>query len=615
VNPELPAPVAYGVIGWNGAADGFVNTDPSGSSALSADLAASSGSSLVGFIQSGTGAVARTVQDKGRDTVSAFDFMTAAEKADVVAGTLTVDVTTAVQAAIDSLQSGQQLEIDGANCAITGLTITDKSNIGITGKGGLKLVGAASNAMIFKLSGTCDNIDIHGLRLSGEGNAAYSQHAVGNLSGQTLSNIRVFSNKITDVNVGVSLNANLSGSYDAGFVMFNTIKDVSGIGPGQGYGVHLAKATNSTVFGNVIDNASRHSIYHAAGYDVNNKILGNTIKNHRSAVATGSLLPAINIGRCSGVLVAHNIIDSCYDGGLYVFHDTSTSSNTYDIEVSHNTFRNRKNVIGHLYVGEAAVPTSYLTKHVTIKDNKFHTDAAVAGGNDVRIYNGQFVTLGENAFRKENCTGTQIFVTWGDSATISATSDFTGCEAEGNSFIAEGSSLVSTQAIAIASDVSTGTSSHRIDNRRHVGIATPTAHASIPTNPNLMVITESRCYVSGAGAGIAAGTTAGMVKTTAAIRIVYRRSTTSKAITDNLWDLTGVSTGVGEFRKVLLCIDTGATARILAGDAAASQAAAQLPRLPDYDWCAVGVVEIPASYAGGTLAAAAMYDFVGIYEQ
>ena len=41
---------------------------------LRSDLAASSGSSLVGFIQSGTGAVARTVQDKGRDSVSVLDF-------------------------------------------------------------------------------------------------------------------------------------------------------------------------------------------------------------------------------------------------------------------------------------------------------------------------------------------------------------------------------------------------------------------------------------------------------------------------------------------------------------------------------------------------------------
>ena len=43
-------------------------------SGLRGALAASGGSSLVGFIQSGTGAVARTVQDKARESVSVLDF-------------------------------------------------------------------------------------------------------------------------------------------------------------------------------------------------------------------------------------------------------------------------------------------------------------------------------------------------------------------------------------------------------------------------------------------------------------------------------------------------------------------------------------------------------------
>jgi hypothetical protein len=55
----------------------------------------------VTFLQAGTGAVTRSVQDKDRDVVSAFDFMSAAEIADVKAGTKTLTVTTALQAAAD----------------------------------------------------------------------------------------------------------------------------------------------------------------------------------------------------------------------------------------------------------------------------------------------------------------------------------------------------------------------------------------------------------------------------------------------------------------------------------------------------------------------------------
>jgi hypothetical protein len=66
------------------------------------DLANSAGSSFIGFLQAGIGAVLRTVLDKLLDQVSVFDFMTAAQIADVKGFTYAVDVTVAVQAAINS---------------------------------------------------------------------------------------------------------------------------------------------------------------------------------------------------------------------------------------------------------------------------------------------------------------------------------------------------------------------------------------------------------------------------------------------------------------------------------------------------------------------------------
>jgi hypothetical protein len=105
------------VIYWNGAykvdlkqADGTqvtgypvdnLKTDPGGFWNILANLASSAGAALVGFIASGTGAVKRDLLDRGRDTVSAFDFMTAAQIANVRAGVPT-DITAAVQAALDS---------------------------------------------------------------------------------------------------------------------------------------------------------------------------------------------------------------------------------------------------------------------------------------------------------------------------------------------------------------------------------------------------------------------------------------------------------------------------------------------------------------------------------
>ena len=61
-------------------------SDPHGQYAKEADLADSSGSGMVGFIQSGTGAVARTAQDKAREIVTDADFDTPANAAAAAAG-------------------------------------------------------------------------------------------------------------------------------------------------------------------------------------------------------------------------------------------------------------------------------------------------------------------------------------------------------------------------------------------------------------------------------------------------------------------------------------------------------------------------------------------------
>ena len=66
------------------------------------NLASGSGSSSVGYLEGGTGTQSRTVQDKLRETgVSVFDFFTPAQIADVVTNTASLDLTTAIQAALD----------------------------------------------------------------------------------------------------------------------------------------------------------------------------------------------------------------------------------------------------------------------------------------------------------------------------------------------------------------------------------------------------------------------------------------------------------------------------------------------------------------------------------
>ena len=85
--------------------------DNIGGFATLAQLAASGGSDLIGYLPAGTGAVATTVQAKLRESVSVKDFG--------AVGDNSADDTSAIQTAVDSLSYGQGLYFPAGTYKIT----------------------------------------------------------------------------------------------------------------------------------------------------------------------------------------------------------------------------------------------------------------------------------------------------------------------------------------------------------------------------------------------------------------------------------------------------------------------------------------------------------------
>lgn len=128
----------------NSAAAAAISAQEAAESALAASTA-----SFGAFIQSGTGVVARTMQDKARDEYNLLDYMTQAQRNDVRDGLASVDITAALQAALDDVpsQSGTfdvQTEFRGRVINIPAGRF--RLTAGVTGKAGTLLRGNGSNS-------------------------------------------------------------------------------------------------------------------------------------------------------------------------------------------------------------------------------------------------------------------------------------------------------------------------------------------------------------------------------------------------------------------------------------------------------------------------------------
>ncbi len=394
--------------------------------------------------------------------------------------------TAALQAALNAMASGDTLEMNGNYLINASLTITNKTRIRITGKGRVLLGTAPSGAYIFQLVGTCDEIEIDGLTLVGEANAAYTQTAIGCDSGQTISNTRFHDLNISDINVGIAHNANLSGSWTKGFCYSNTFKDILGTVSGSGYGVLMAKATRIAVTENVFDNCGRHSIYQGAGLNCNNVIANNIVINHRSTVADGSFRAAAVIARSSDVTFTGNKFYNCYDCCLEISHVTSDAANCTNVLVEGNSFTNRGNAVHTILIGEQLAPTSYSTSFINIFNNTFDDDLAVTAALPPNIYilNGTNITIENNRFVRRNVTSSlSSCILYGDNTYLSSSAQLNNLVTRNNTATSD-ANTGTNGFITVCSTAATGSNYYWVKDNYAQNWPKLIAWDATPTNVN-----------------------------------------------------------------------------------------------------------------------------------
>lgn len=138
VDPTLPTPVPYQVIGWNATGTGLQNTDPTYSTLLATDLAsgtAGKGARMVAYVLRLAGSVWRSVEAKLSDTISVKDFG--------AVGDGVTDDTAALQAALTAA-AGRRLFAPGGTYIASPLVIYS----------GTTLVGEGPGATIIKAKST-----------------------------------------------------------------------------------------------------------------------------------------------------------------------------------------------------------------------------------------------------------------------------------------------------------------------------------------------------------------------------------------------------------------------------------------------------------------------------
>lgn len=308
--------------------------DNVGGNATLAQLAASSGAGLIGFLQSGTGAVARTVQTKLRDVVNVKDFGAYGNGGD--------DDTLAIQAAITYAKTliAPKLIIDrGTYLVSSTLTFDLPNNSTIEFIGTIKTATGNPAIRIGSTSTNRNSYTVTGVKVERTTNDTSNGSAGVQIRNLVSSYIDI--RKVTGFQDGILCYADQGN----GGVSYNQIQ--LGLIHDNRYNLHLQAAGAGYVNENVfIGGTYNHSSGYPAVSTTNIWIDYGTYRNNNNRFICPSLEDNSTLAVAAVINGDNNLI-------LHPRMERSVSQSTYEIQFTANSSENQ--IIG---AGFTMVPTN-----------------------------------------------------------------------------------------------------------------------------------------------------------------------------------------------------------------------------------------------------------------
>jgi hypothetical protein len=343
---------------------------------LRALLAASSGSSLVGFLQAGAGATIRTAQSKMRDVVSSKD-----------AGA-TGDAATNDTANVQTVATnrGAVYFPPSTGYSITSLTAPAnssmsgegrKSPVNVSGTGGVSVTGsnvslrhlrldAPNSQQVIYAGASASDVTLLGLDVERSSTDA-DGHGV-QVNSASSNNWKLLGSKVDVYRFGYLLNTTAGGSKghivsgnhircqvgdpveinspstaaEDVVVGGNVLEVAAGSGVEKGFGVGLAHVDGAAVFGNVLPRSWLHAIHIEDG-SKNISVVGNIAKDcqsHGAAVILGGV--GGNQAQAKAVAIGLNQFEAdaivAGKAGVYIVFDANGT--LYGCTIQGNVLRN-----------------------------------------------------------------------------------------------------------------------------------------------------------------------------------------------------------------------------------------------------------------------------------